>query len=98
MKLYKLKACPRCGGDLARDHEDWRCLQCGAYCYAGRSRQSLSSNPDVSKIGHFGKDGTKRDKMGRFGTKWNRMGQNGTALFLPESALFSYKTGPNKPL
>ena len=35
MKNYLLKACKKCGGDLARDWGDWICLQCGAYCYVG---------------------------------------------------------------
>ena len=32
---YRLKACRRCSGDLARDESDWICLQCGSYSYAG---------------------------------------------------------------
>jgi len=35
VKNYILKACKKCGGDLARDWGDWICLQCGAYCYVG---------------------------------------------------------------
>ena len=35
MYNYKLKACRRCGGDLARDESDWICLQCGSYSYVG---------------------------------------------------------------
>lgn len=35
MKIYRLKACSKCGGDLARDCGDWICLQCGAYAYVG---------------------------------------------------------------
>jgi hypothetical protein len=32
---YILKACRRCGGDLAKDCDDWICLQCGRYSYVG---------------------------------------------------------------
>ena len=35
MKIYRLKACGKCGGDLARDSDDWICLQCGSYFYIG---------------------------------------------------------------
>lgn len=35
MDYFRLKACGRCGGDLARDDGDWICLQCGAYSYVG---------------------------------------------------------------
>ena len=35
MDYFRLKACGRCGGDLARDDGDWICLQCGAYFYVG---------------------------------------------------------------
>ena len=31
---FLLKACVRCGGDLALDDGDWLCLQCGRYYYA----------------------------------------------------------------
>ena len=40
MNHYRLKACAKCGGDLARDEEDWICLQCGAYSYIGLYRQA----------------------------------------------------------
>ena len=43
MDYYKLKACGRCGGDLARDDGDWICMQCGAYSYVGLYRQQDSS-------------------------------------------------------
>lgn len=33
MELYRLKACAKCGGDLAYDEGDWICLQCGTYYY-----------------------------------------------------------------
>ncbi len=33
---FLLKACVRCGGDLALDDGDWQCLQCGRYYYARR--------------------------------------------------------------
>ena len=35
MNNYILKACRRCGGDLAMDDGDWICLQCGVYYYVG---------------------------------------------------------------
>ena len=37
---YRLKACRRCGGDLARDEGDWICLQCGSYSYVDLYGQS----------------------------------------------------------
>ncbi|PKB83759.1 MAG: hypothetical protein BZY88_01595 [SAR202 cluster bacterium Io17-Chloro-G9] len=33
MLQFLLKACPKCGGDLALDHGDWCCLRCGTYYY-----------------------------------------------------------------
>ena len=35
MQLFRLKACPKCRGDLAFDQGDWICLQCGTYYYTG---------------------------------------------------------------
>ncbi len=32
---FRLKACPKCHGDLASDDGDWLCLQCGTYYYTG---------------------------------------------------------------
>lgn len=32
---FRLKACVKCGGDLALDEGDWLCLQCGTYYYMG---------------------------------------------------------------
>ncbi len=43
--MYLLKACRRCGGDLAEDDGDWICLQCGAYAYVG-----LYSQPGLPPI------------------------------------------------
>ena len=40
MYNYRLKACRRCGGDLARDEGDWICLQCGSYSYVNLYRDS----------------------------------------------------------
>ena len=33
MLRFWLKACTKCGGDLALDEGDWICLQCGTYYY-----------------------------------------------------------------
>jgi len=35
---FRLKACLKCGGDLALDEGDWLCLQCGRYYYVGLYR------------------------------------------------------------
>ncbi len=35
MSWFRLKACPKCRGDLASDEGDWLCLQCGTYYYTG---------------------------------------------------------------
>ena len=35
MTWFRLKACPKCHGDLASDDGDWLCLQCGTYYYTG---------------------------------------------------------------
>ena len=35
MTQFRLKACAKCGGDLALDEGDWICLQCGTYYYVG---------------------------------------------------------------
>ena len=39
MNWFRLKACVKCGGDLAVDQGDWLCLQCGTYYYVGLYRQ-----------------------------------------------------------
>ncbi len=35
LNWFRLKACAKCGGDLAPDEGDWICLQCGTYDYTG---------------------------------------------------------------
>lgn len=35
MRWFRLKACPKCRGDLVLDEGDWLCLQCGTYYYTG---------------------------------------------------------------
>jgi len=44
--LWRLKACPRCGGDLYAEREkgrlSWRCLQCGFDAVAAARRGELS--------------------------------------------------------
>ena len=35
LNWFRLKACEKCGGDLAQDDGDWICLQCGTYDYIG---------------------------------------------------------------
>lgn len=35
LNWFRLKACAKCGGDLAQDDGDWLCLQCGTYDYIG---------------------------------------------------------------
>ena len=37
---FRLKACAKCGGDLALDEGDWICLQCGTYYYVGLYRHT----------------------------------------------------------
>ena len=39
MNQFRLKACPKCRGDLVFDEGDWRCLQCGTYYYTGLYRR-----------------------------------------------------------
>ena len=53
MNIYRLKACRKCGGDLARDDGDWRCLQCGSYSYVGLYRQPL---PPIAPMSESGPD------------------------------------------
>lgn len=54
MNIYALKGCRKCGGDLARDDGDWRCLQCGAYFYVGLYRQPLTPiAPSQDAAGDF---------------------------------------------
>ena len=48
MSWFRLKACPKCHGDLASDDGDWLCLQCGTYYYTGLysySRLNRSNRP-----------------------------------------------------
>ena len=44
-ELYRLKACRKCGGDLAFDEGDWICLQCGVYYYVGLYRRMHPRRP-----------------------------------------------------
>lgn len=41
MTQFRLKACAKCGGDLALDQGDWICLQCGTYYYVGLYRHNV---------------------------------------------------------
>ena len=48
LNWFRLKACVKCGGDLAQDDGDWICLQCGAYDYIGLySIDNLLPRPQV---------------------------------------------------
>ncbi len=50
MNNYILKACLSCGGDLARDGNDWICLQCGRYSYVGLYGQPESPVDTVPPV------------------------------------------------
>lgn len=50
MNNYILKACRSCGGDLAKDCDDWICLQCGRYSYVGLYSQPESPVDIVSPL------------------------------------------------
>ncbi len=41
---FCLKACTKCGGDLAVDDGDWICMQCGTYYYTGLYRDLYRGN------------------------------------------------------
>ena len=45
---FCLKACTKCGGDLAVDDGDWICLQCGTYYYTGLYQRGSVSTPSQS--------------------------------------------------
>ena len=45
MNWFCLKACTKCGGDLAVDDGDWICLQCGTYYYTGLYQRGWVSAP-----------------------------------------------------
>ena len=45
MNLYRLGACLKCRGDLAYDHGDWICLQCGTYYYTGLYVENRPETP-----------------------------------------------------
>ncbi len=47
---FCLKACTKCGGDLAVDDGDWICLQCGTYYYTGLYRRGWVSAPSQSTL------------------------------------------------
>lgn len=40
-----MKACTKCGGDLALDQGDWLCLRCGTYYYTGLYRLARPGKP-----------------------------------------------------
>ena len=45
LNWFWLKACTKCGGDLAVDDGDWICLQCGTYYYTGLYQETWASIP-----------------------------------------------------
>ena len=47
---FCLKACTKCGGDLAVDDGDWICLQCGTYYYTGLYQRGWVSTPSQSSL------------------------------------------------
>ena len=51
MAMWRLKNCPRCGGDMFidRDFYGWyeKCLQC-AYCCELRTLESLDEKPAIN--------------------------------------------------
>ena len=62
MNWFCLKACTKCGGDLAVDDGDWICLQCGTYYYTGLYQRGCLSTPFQSPLrsGHTGHRGDVR--------------------------------------
>ena len=50
MNWFRLKTCIKCQGDLAADHGDWLCLQCGTYYYTGlyQLKSHIDDAPQVS--------------------------------------------------
>ena len=42
--MCKLKACPKCAGDLVLDSDEWRCWQCGQYYYPKPPLLDLAPN------------------------------------------------------
>ncbi len=51
MNWFCLKACTKCGGDLAVDDGDWLCLQCGTYYYTGLYQRGWVSTTPQSTLG-----------------------------------------------
>ena len=47
--LLKLKACPKCGGDMEFSIDGWHCLQCGKIEYKG----VLKVKPRKEKSGGY---------------------------------------------
>ena len=69
---YLLKACKKCGGDLAPDYGDWVCLQCGAYYYVGLyRRREVAGDFRRRRPGRTG----KRSGRERIGPGLNRIGR-----------------------
>ena len=62
---WRLKGCSRCAGDLMQDDEEWRCLQCGHYCYPSSPD---SMGPSLASNGlSFRVLGTERKSRGSTG-------------------------------
>ncbi len=43
--ICKLRACPKCSGDLVLDSDEWRCWQCGKYYYPRPASTDLPPRP-----------------------------------------------------
>ena len=60
---WRLKSCNRCLGDLFREDDEWRCLQCGHYYYPNDPVQAV----ELADISFASSRNRSRQRKGRFG-------------------------------
>ncbi len=46
--ICKLRACPKCSGDLVLGRDEWRCWQCGKYYYPRPAPTDMPPSPIAS--------------------------------------------------
>lgn len=52
MMICMFKSCTKCGGDLAEDDGDWKCVQCAKYYYSALEDPAVRWGPVYRPLAH----------------------------------------------